>query len=77
MNKYIKSNLFVISIIVFLGLITMLFNTLNYIERRIFGITISIIEVSIVFILSKRQNLSLKDMGIIKPIKPIAWIVGI
>ena len=77
MNKYIKSNLFVISIIVFLGLITMLFNTLNYNERRIFGITISIIEVSIVFILSKRQNLSLKDMGIIKPIKPIAWIVGI
>ena len=77
MNKYIKSNLFVISIIVFLGLITMLFNTLNYIERRIFGITISIIEVSIVFILSKRQNLSLKDMGIIKPIKPIAWILGI
>lgn len=43
MNKYIKSNLFVISIIVFLGLITMLFNTLNYNERRIFGITISIL----------------------------------
>ena len=38
MNKYIKSNLFVISIIVFLGLITMLFNTLNYNERRIFQI---------------------------------------
>ena len=77
MSKYIKSNLLVIGIILFLGLISTLFNTFNYIERRIFGITISIFEVIIVLVLSKRQNISLKDMGIIKPIKAIAWIIGI
>lgn len=41
------------------------------------GIFISIFEVVVVLVLAKKQNMSLRDMGLIKPIKPIAWIVGI
>lgn len=77
MSENIKNNLFIISAIIFLGLISTLFNTFTYIERQIFGISISIIEVVLVLALAKKQHMSLKDMGLIKPVKPIAWIVGI
>lgn len=77
MSKYIKNNLFIIGIILFLGLISTLFHTFTYIERRVFGLSISIMEVIIVLVLAKKQNMSVKDMGLIKPLKPIAWFVGI
>lgn len=77
MHKNIKSNLYIILILLFLGLISTLFNSLSYIERRMLGIFISIIEVVVVLALAKKQNMSLSDMGLIKPIKPTAWGVGI
>lgn len=77
MSKYVKNNLFIIGIILFLGLISTLFNSYTYIERRIIGISISVIEVVIVLALAKKHKMSLKEMGLIKPVKPIAWIIGI
>lgn len=77
MSRYVYNNLYIIGIILFFGFTSILLNTCTYIERRIFVITISIIEVVIVLVLAKKQNMSLKDMGLIKTVKPIAWIVGI
>lgn len=77
MSKNIKSNLFIIGVLLFLGLISTLLNTFTYIERRIFGILISVIEVLVVLALAKRQNMTLRDMGLRRPIKPIAWVIGI
>lgn len=77
MRKNIKSNLFIIGILLFLGLISTLLNTYTYIERRIFGMFISVIEVLAVFVLAKKQNMTLRDMGLRKPIKPIGWVIGI
>lgn len=77
MSKNIKSNLFIIGILLFLGLISTLLNTYTYIERRIFGIFINVIEVLVVLVLAKRRNMTLRDMGLRKPIKPIAWVIGI
>lgn len=77
MSKNIKSNLFIIGVLLFLGLISTLLNTYTYIERRIFGIFINVIEVLVVLVLAKRRNMTLRDMGLRKPIKPIAWVIGI
>ena len=77
MNKNIKSNLFIIGVLLFLGLLSTLLNTFTYIERRIFGILISVIEVLVVLVLAKRQNMTLRDMGLRRPIKTIAWVIGI
>lgn len=75
MSKSVKTNLFVTGVILLDGFIP--FTGLPYLERRLFTTLISLIEVGFVFILAKKQNMSLKDMGVIKPKKPTAWIVGI
>lgn len=75
MPKYIKNNILIVSIMLLLGLFS--FSGLSYFERRIFGIFISLIELIVVLILAKRENMSMHNLGLKKPIKPIAWIVGI
>lgn len=75
MSRYIKNNILIVSIMLLLGMFS--FNSFSYIERRMFGIVISIIELTIVLFLTKRQNMSIRDLGLIKPLKPIAWVVGI
>lgn len=75
MSRYIFNNILIVSVMLLLGLFS--FINLSYFERRVLSILISVIELIIVLILAKKQNTSLRELGLIKPIKPTAWIVGI
>lgn len=75
MNRHIKSNILVICIMLMLGLLSL--NSSTYLEKRFLGILISITELMIVLFLAHKQNMSLREMGLVKPKKPVAWAIGI
>lgn len=77
MNRTIKMNLSVIGIMLMFGLISNLLVNFFYIEKRLFAIVISILEIIIVIVIAKKQNMTMKEIGLCKPIRPIAWIVGL
>ncbi|MEG0277081.1 MAG: type II CAAX endopeptidase family protein [Coprobacillus sp.] len=77
MDKHIKNNLLITIIVLMLGMTFTFFTKLSYIETRFLGTLFAVLELFIVILIARKQNMTLKDIGLCKPHKPIAWVIGI